>query len=80
MLGEYHSVISGFPECEKLINALNQHDAQFSRLSQRYDSLDSEIRRLELDNAPIDDSAMHNLKLERAALKDKLYHILLEAQ
>ncbi len=80
MLGESHSLLSEFPEFKILINKLNQNDAQFSKMAKHYDDLDTEIRQLELDNAPIGDDAMHKLKHDRAELKDKLYQYLLKAK
>ena len=80
MLGENHSLISEFPEYKKLIGELNNNDAEFSKMAQHYDDLDTEIRQLELDNAPIGDDAMHKLKHDRAELKDRLYQILLKTK
>ena len=38
--------------------------------------MDKEIRELELNSSPIDDSEMHEKKHQRAALKDELYDFL----
>ncbi len=73
MLGEDHSLIKEFPTKKEKIVELNKSDPSFATMAERYHWLDSQIRQLELDNAPIDDQALHQLKRERAALKDLLY-------
>ncbi len=79
MLGENHSLVNEFPNFIKTINNLNACDSAFASNVKRYDDLDTEIRHLELDNAPIDDESMHQLKHDRAVLKDLLYQQLLAA-
>ena len=78
MLGENHSLLSEFPQFKPTIEKLRQSDIAFAEDAMRYDELDKEIRELELNNAPIDDDAMHRLKQHRAALKDSLYQQLQE--
>ncbi|SET00749.1 YdcH family protein [Thalassotalea agarivorans] len=73
MLGEVHSLINDFPELKDKINALNESDVVFADKNKQYNALDKEIRELELNSAPIDDEAMHQLKHDRAVLKDELY-------
>ncbi len=79
MLGENHSLVNEFPKFIETINNLNACDSAFASNVKRYDDLDTEIRHLELDNAPIDDESMHQLKHDRAVLKDLLYQQLLAA-
>lgn len=76
MLGENHSLLNEFPDFKKLINELSQSDRLFFEDMKKYDSLDSEIRELELSNSPLDDESMHKLKHDRAVLKDRLYQKL----
>lgn len=78
MLGEDHSLLHEFPEHRETLVRLATSDAEFASEANRYNSLDEQIRNLELDGSPIDDEAMHQLKNDRAALKDKLYSILQE--
>lgn len=73
MLGENHSLTHEFPEDLDRIRSLIADDESFASDAARYDNLDKEIRELELNGAPIDDDNMHQLKNERAALKDSLY-------
>lgn len=76
MLGEDHSLVSEFPEHKETIAKLSKVDRVFADDSASYDALDKKIRNLELKNAPIDDEAMHQLKVKRANLKDSLYRRL----
>lgn len=80
MLGEDHSLINEFPAYKEKIVALNSTDKLFSSNAERYHGLDTEIRELELDNAPIGDDALHKLKQERAILKDVLFSQLLKVK
>ncbi|NKF49041.1 YdcH family protein [Shewanella sp. WXL01] len=79
MLGESHSLANEFPEHSELIAKLVASDETFAADTKKYNGLDDEIRALELKNAPIDDEAMHQLKHDRAELKDSLYQRLLKA-
>jgi uncharacterized protein YdcH (DUF465 family) len=76
MLGENHSLANEFPEYKDIIAALAEKDPVFAKDAKRYNELDREIRELELKGTPIDDDAMHQLKNDRAALKDTLYQRL----
>ena len=73
MLGENHSLRHEFPEHLDTIKSLAASDEAFAADMKKYDQLDKEIRELELNAAPIDDEAMHQLKHDRAVLKDSLY-------
>ncbi|CAA0092264.1 Uncharacterised protein [BD1-7 clade bacterium] len=80
MLGEDHSLAHEFPEHLPAIKNLTQGDKGFAKQARHYDDLDREIRKLELNNSPIEDDAMHAMKQERAELKDVLYQRLLSEQ
>ena len=80
MLGENHSLINEFPEYQDIIAVLTESDEVFAKDARHYNTLDQEIRSLELDGAPVDDEAMHQLKHERAMLKDALYQRLVDAK
>lgn len=73
MLGEDHSLLHDFPEYKDTIVQLTKQDNAFAEKALQYHKIDKEIRELELNSAPIDDDAMHNLKHDRAVLKDTLY-------
>lgn len=76
MLGEDHSLVNEFPNLIDKITALNRTEESFATDAKRYHLLDTEIRKLELNSAPIDDEALHLLKHERVILKDSLYQSL----
>ncbi|MGB1321590.1 MAG: YdcH family protein [Vibrio gallaecicus] len=76
MLGENHSLLSEFPEMKDAITSLVKADEVFANDMAKYDELDKEIRKLELDGSPIDDGEMHQLKHDRAVLKDSLHQRL----
>jgi len=77
MLGEDHSLLNEFPDYEEKIKSLNASDTSFALDAKSYHQLDTEIRKLELKNAPIEDDPLHQMKLDRAALKDSLYKRLI---
>jgi uncharacterized protein YdcH (DUF465 family) len=79
MLGEDHSLVNDFPEFVEVITRLMQNDQAFAAANKRYTALDKEIRTLELRGSPIEDQAMHQLKHDRAELKDQLYQQLVAA-
>lgn len=79
MLGEDHSLANEFPDHLDTIAKLLETDAAFATDTQRYNALDKEIRQLELDGAPIDDQSMHQLKHDRAVLKDALHQRLMDS-
>ena len=80
MLGEEHSLAHDFPDYEEVIAELIQSDERFAQENRYYQSLDKQIRVLELKNSPIDDLSMHQMKQERSELKDALYRRLVEAR
>ncbi|WP_026973200.1 YdcH family protein [Aliagarivorans marinus] len=80
MLGEVHSLSNDFPELQDVITSLMESDEEFAKENKRYTALDKEIRTLELNNGPIGDEDMHQLKHDRAVLKDALYQRLLNAK
>ena len=41
--------------------------------------VDSEVRALELENSPVSDEQMNQLKIERANLKDWIYNFLINS-
>ncbi len=73
MLNENHAFILDFPDLKLDIVQLNHDDPIFKADLQQYHELDYSIRELEIAGSPIDDDNMHELKLQRMALKDSLY-------
>ncbi|OIQ26407.1 YdcH family protein [uncultured Vibrio sp.] len=77
MLGESHSLLNDFPELKEVILVMTKNDESFKSDVVQYDALDKEIRKLELQDSPIADEEMHQLKHDRAELKDSLYQRLI---
>ncbi|MEZ9233429.1 YdcH family protein [Vibrio amylolyticus] len=80
MLGESHSLLNDFPELKNVILRLTKQDETFKLDVTQYDTLDKEVRKLELQDSPISDEEMHQLKHDRAVLKDSLYQRLTSKQ
>lgn len=80
MLGEEHTLAHDFPDLQDVIVRLSEADQKFALDNKYYQSIDKQIRVLELNNSPIDDLTMHQLKLERSELKDSLYRRLVKEQ
>lgn len=76
MLNENHALIFDFPEYKQDIVHLNHKDEEFKELSKKYHLLDYDIRQLEVAGSPTDDEHMHQLKVDRANLKDLLFQKL----
>ncbi|VXB05791.1 conserved hypothetical protein [Burkholderia sp. 8Y] len=68
-----------FPEYRDLISRLKTEDAHFSRLFERHNALDHEIRNMETGVTPADSFAIESLKKEKLLLKDKMYVVLRRA-
>jgi len=79
MLGENHALLVDFPEYQHQISLLTASDSEFAEDAKRYHLLDAEIRKLELRNSPTSDDFMLQAKLDRSALKDKLYQQFTQA-
>jgi len=78
MLGENHSIHHEFPEQHALIEKLMQEDMHFKKIADEYNSLDKEIRGIELNESPIDDITLTEMKKKRSHLKDEVYQILIK--
>jgi len=68
-----------FPEYRDLITQLKVHDARFTRLFDKHNSLDQEIKKKEAHIEPGTQIEIEQLKKEKLALKDELYAILKKA-
>lgn len=65
-----------FPEYRDLITQLKGHDAHFTRLFDKHNSLDQEIKNMEAHIEPGTQIEIEKLKKEKLALKDELFAIL----
>lgn len=71
-----HSLENDFPEFSDTIQRLNREDLRFKTESETYHKLDKQIRGLEERGVATDDNHFNSLKIQRAHLKDRLYHRL----
>jgi len=78
MLGENHSLHHEFPEHHDLIDKLMKEDMHFMKIADEYNALDKEIRTLEQNNSPVEDSSLTEMKKRRSHLKDAAYQILVK--
>jgi hypothetical protein len=68
-----------FPEYRDLITKLKGHDAHFTRLFDKHNSLDQVIKNKEANIEPATQIEIEQLKKEKLALKDELFAILKKA-
>ncbi|MDD2729720.1 YdcH family protein [Malikia sp.] len=68
-----------FPEYRELITQLKTSDHHFSRLFDKHNELDQQIKNMESHIAPGTQVEIETLKKEKLALKDELYVILKKA-
>lgn len=79
MLGEHHSLVQEFPEYKDKIHELKISDPEFAKLFEKYDDVDKEIYRIEMQIENTSDEYIENLKIRRVQLKDQLYEMLQQA-
>ncbi|MDP4591006.1 MAG: YdcH family protein [Burkholderiaceae bacterium] len=65
-----------FPEFRELISKLKTTDHHFSRLFDKHNGIDNEIKKLETQIPAGSHEEIENLKKEKLLLKDQLYSIL----
>ncbi|WP_341502133.1 DUF465 domain-containing protein [Gallaecimonas sp. GXIMD4217] len=70
---ENHSLYTEFPQYQERIAQLKLSEPDFARAAAEYHRIDHHIKGLHSRSQPVDDSAMKELKLRRAKLKDELY-------
>jgi len=79
MLGEHHGLVQEFPEYKEQIHSLKVNDPLFVELFEKYESLDKEIYRIEMQIENTSDEYLEGLKIKRVKLKDQLYTMLQQA-
>jgi len=65
-----------FPEYRELISRLKGNDHHFTRLFDKHNELDHEIRNREAGTRAGSQLEIEQLKKEKLALKDQLYELL----
>ena len=76
MLGEHHGLVQEFPEHKDKIHELKTSDPEFAKLFNKYEEIDKEIYRIEMQIENTSDEYLENLKIRRVQLKDQLYDML----
>ena len=79
MLGEHHGLVQEFPEYKAKIHELKISDPQFAKLFEKYEEIDKEIYRIEMQIENTSDEYVEGLKIRRVQLKDQLYTMLQQA-
>ncbi len=79
MLGEHHGLVQEFPEYKEQIHSLKVSDPLFAELFEKYENLDKEIYRIEMQIENTSDEYVEGLKIKRVKLKDRLYTMLQQA-
>ena len=79
MLGEHHGLVQEFPEYQQQIHSLKVNDPLFAELFEKYESLDQETYRIEMQIENTSDEYLEGLKIKRVKLKDQLYSMLQQA-
>jgi uncharacterized protein len=62
-----------FPEYRDLITRLKGHDLHFTRLFDKHNALDQQIRNMEAHIEPGSQLEIERLKKEKLSIKDQLY-------
>jgi uncharacterized protein len=79
MLGEHHSLAREFPEYKDQIHELKVNNPEFAQLFEKYEDIDKEIYRIEMQIENTSDEYLEGLKIKRVKLKDQLYALLQQA-
>ena len=77
---EHHDLHHEFPEHAEAIHALKVGNNHFSKLFAEYHTLTSQIEAIEVNDSPVADAALEEMKKQRLKLKDELYAMLLAQQ
>lgn len=68
-----------FPEYRDLITQLKGHDRHFTRLFDKHNDLDQQIKNMEAHITPGSHEEIDALKKEKLMLKDEIYTVLKKA-
>ena len=79
MLGEHHNLSHEFPEYKDKIHELKISNPEFAKLFEKYENIDKEIYRIEMQIENTSDEYLEGLKIRRVKLKDELYNMLQQA-
>jgi len=79
MYNEKHDLVHEFPEYTETIGNLKSSNVDFARLSDEYDEVDDEIRRIETGIENSSDEYLEERKMLRVHLKDELYQMIMNS-
>ncbi len=71
-----HELPEEFPQYAEKISELRQSDAHFARLADEYHALNHKIHLAETHVEPTDEIHEAEMRKERLAIKDQIWHIL----
>jgi uncharacterized protein YdcH (DUF465 family) len=74
---DHHDLYADFPEMRDVIDDLREHNPYFRRSMAQYGRLTGRVEDLEVQDMPIADFTIEDMKKQRVYLKDQLYHFLL---
>ena len=72
----HHPLVKEFPDHKDDIHRLKMDNNRFHNLMDKYEELDKHIFRIEDGSEPTEDLVVEQLKKERLALKDELFHMI----
>jgi hypothetical protein len=71
-----HELQAEFPGDKRLVERLARTNYLFRRLAARYDEINTNINRIESEDAPTSDEVLERLKKRRLKLKDDIAAII----
>ncbi|HEY1124963.1 MAG TPA: DUF465 domain-containing protein [Sphingobium sp.] len=80
MLDTRHDLHSQFPQDGEILSKLKIESAHFRALGERYDLLDKEIRRIEVETEAASDERLEDLKKQRLGLLDEIAALIAAAR
>lgn len=75
-----HELQEEFAAEAQLIERLKKTNHEFGRLASRYEDVNREIRRIESEEEPTDDTVLEKLKKQRLKLKDEIASFLTKVE
>lgn len=77
---EKHDLLKDFPDHHHTIRHLKMNDQHFVHLLEKYETLTSEIYKIESGIESTTDAVLEEKKMERVRLKDQLYNLILDTE
>lgn len=80
MLDARHDLHSQFPRDGEILSKLKVESGHFRTIAERYDALDKDIRRIELEAEAASDERLEELKKHRLELLDEVAALIAAAR